>query len=48
MNEQKIIEQIKSKKDIYDLVNQVIKNPKLIEVLISTKEINKEINGVYN
>jgi hypothetical protein len=35
MNEQKIIEQIKSKKDIDELANQVIKNPKLIEVLIS-------------
>jgi hypothetical protein len=44
MNEQKIIEQIKSKKDIYDLVNQVIKNPKLIEVLIST--INSEKGSI--
>lgn len=35
MTEQKIIEQIKSKKDIDELANQVIKNPKLIEVLIS-------------
>ena len=35
MNEQKIIEQIKSKKDIDEIVSQVIKNPKLIDVLIS-------------
>jgi hypothetical protein len=35
MTGQKIIEQIKSKKDIDELANQVIKNPKLIEVLIS-------------
>ena len=41
MNEQKIIEQIKSKKDIDELVYQVIKNPKLIEVLISTIDSEK-------
>ena len=41
MTEQKIIEQIKSKKDIDELVNQVIKNPKLIEVLISIIDSEK-------
>jgi len=41
MNEQKIIEQIKSKKDIDEIVNQVIKNPKLIAVLISTIDSEK-------
>lgn len=41
MNEQKIIEQIKSKKDIDEIVNQVIKNPKLIEVLISAIDSEK-------
>ena len=41
MNEQKIIAQIKSTKDINGLANQVIKNPKLLEVLISTIENEK-------
>ncbi len=41
MNEQKIIEQIKSKKNIDELVRQVIKNPKLIEVLISIIDSEK-------
>ena len=41
MNEQKIIEQIKSKKDIDEIVNQVIKNPKLIEMLISAIDSEK-------
>ena len=41
MNEQKIIAQIKSTKDINGLANQVIKNPKLLEVLISTMENEK-------
>jgi len=41
MNEQKIISQIKSTKDINGLANQVIKNPKLLEVLISTMENEK-------
>ncbi|MDD5015762.1 MAG: hypothetical protein PHW73_11835, partial [Atribacterota bacterium] len=41
MREQKIIEQIKSKKDIDKLVNQVIKNPKIIELLISTIDNEK-------
>jgi len=41
MTEQKIIEQIKSKKDIDEIVNQVIKNPKLIEVLTSTIDSEK-------
>ena len=41
MNEQKIIEQIKSKKDTEEIMNQVIKNPKLIEVLISALDCEK-------
>jgi hypothetical protein len=41
MNESKIIEQIESKKDFDELANQVIKNPKLIEVLISTIDSEK-------
>ena len=41
MNEQKIVEQIKSKKEIEELANQVIKNPKLIEVLISAIDSEK-------
>jgi len=41
MNQQKIIEQIKSKTDIDELVDQVLKNPKLIEVLISTIDSEK-------
>lgn len=41
MNEQKIIEQIKSKKDIDEIVSQVIKNPKLIKVLISAIDSEK-------
>ena len=44
MTEQKIIEQIKSKKDIDEIVNQVIKNPKLIEALVST--INSEKGSI--
>jgi len=41
MTGQKIIEQIKSKKDIDEIVNQVIKNPKLIEALISIIDSEK-------
>ena len=41
MTEQKIIEQIKSKRDIDEIVNQVIKNPKLVEVLASTIDREK-------